>query len=419
MLRSLRSLGVLTLGLALLTGCGSSGSGGGSPSAGSGTATGSGSAEPSASAGPESPAPTPTPSPESPTPTPTPTPGPESPSPTARPGDAELAGRRIVYSYPGTTVPEALLQRVRQGRVAGVIFFAENVGSDASALGTAVARLRAAEAQSPSPRTLLLMTDQEGGLVRRVPGGPAQSAKDVGRAADPVAAATRTGQEAAAALTRYGLNLNLAPVLDVYRTPGDFADSAQRSYSTDPATVGKLGSAFLKAQQDAGVAATAKHFPGLGSAPAGANTDEKPVTLDVPLNRLRAVDERPYRDAIAADVRLVMFSWAIYPELDPDHPAGMAGSIVRDELRTRLHYDGVTVTDALEAKALDSYGGTGPRALAVAHAGVDLLLCSGRDVAQGDAAAAALTAALGTGELDRDDFTASANRVDALRGTLK
>ncbi|MFF4340100.1 glycoside hydrolase family 3 N-terminal domain-containing protein [Kitasatospora sp. NPDC001540] len=414
MLRSLRSLGVLTLGLTLLTGCGSSGNGGSSPSGTAGT-TSSG-AGPSSSSPSPTPTPTPTPSPSpSPSPTPSPTPS-RTPAPT---DDAQLVGQRIVYSYPGTTVPDALLQRVREGRVAGVIFFAENVGTDASALRTAVARLREAEQQSPSPRPLLLMTDQEGGLVRRVPGGPQQSAKDVGRSADPVAAATRTGGEAAAALRQYGLNLNLAPVLDVYRTPGDFADSAQRSYSTDPAVVGRLGSAFLKAQQGAGVAATAKHFPGLGSAPAGANTDEQPVTLNTSLDRLRTVDERPYRDAIAAGSKLVMLSWAIYPALDPGTPAGMSGTIVRDELRSRLGYRGVTITDALEAKALDPVGGTAQRALAVAHAGVDLLLCSGRDVAQGDSAAAALGAALASGELDRADFTASANRVDALRTSLK
>ncbi|GAA2123180.1 hypothetical protein GCM10009759_74130 [Kitasatospora saccharophila] len=412
-MRSLRSLGVLTLGLTLLTGCGSSGNGGSAPSGTSSSPAPSPTPTPSPS---PTPSPTPTPTP---TPSPTPTPEPSSATPTGGVSDARLAGQRIVYSYPGTTVPDTLLQRVREGRVAGVIFFAENVGTDATALRTAVDRLREAAGQSPDPHPLLLMTDQEGGLVRRVPGGPAQSAKDVGRSADPVAAATRTGGEAAAALSQYGLNLNLAPVLDVYRTPGDFADSAQRSYSTDPAVVGRLGSAFLKAQQGAGVAATAKHFPGLGSAPAGANTDEQAVTLNVSLNQLRSVDERPYRDAIAAGVKLVMFSWAVYPALDPDAPAGMSGTVVRDELRGRLNYDGVTITDAIEAKALDPVGGTAKRALAVAHAGVDLLLCSGRDVAQGDAAAAALSSALGSGELDRADFTASANRVDALRGSLK
>ncbi|MFD7643688.1 glycoside hydrolase family 3 N-terminal domain-containing protein [Kitasatospora sp. NPDC059795] len=407
---SSRSVGLLlVLGLALAAGCGSPGN------AGSG-----GSPSPSPTAG--------SPEPESPSPSPSPSlsasPSPSAsasltPAPASAASSAELAGQRIVYSYPGTTPPAALLQRIREGRVAGVIFFAENVGSDPSVLRTAVNQLRQAEQQAPNPRPLLLMTDQEGGLVRRLPGGPGQSAKDVGRAADPTAAATATGGQAAATLSGFGLNLNLAPVLDVYRTPGDFADSAQRSYSTDPAVVGRLGSAFIKAQQGAGVAATAKHFPGLGSAPAGANTDEEPVTLNVSLDTLRTVDERPYRDAVAADVKLVMLSWAVYPALDPGTPAGMSGTVVRDELRGRLNYQGVTVTDALEAKALDPVGGTAKRALAVAGAGVDLILCSARDVGQGDQAAAALAGALDSGDLDRDAFTASADRVEALRGSLK
>ncbi|MFD8482160.1 glycoside hydrolase family 3 N-terminal domain-containing protein [Kitasatospora sp. NPDC059673] len=403
---SLRSVGLLTLGLALAAGCGSPGN---SPSPSPTTS----SAEPATSEQPASPSPSPS--------SPSPSPSSPSPSPTSAPsaGAADLAGQRIVYSYPGTTPPAALLQRIREGRVAGVIFFAENVGTDPAVLRTAVSQLRQAEQQAPHPRPLLLMTDQEGGLVRRLPGGPAQSAKDVGRAADPTAAATATGGQAAATLAGFGLNLNLAPVLDVFRTPGDFADSAQRSYSSDPVVVGKLGSAFIKAQQGAGVAATAKHFPGLGSAPAGANTDEEPVTLTVPLNQLRTVDERPYQDAVAADVKLVMLSWAVYPALDPGTPAGMSGPIVRDELRGRLNYQGVTITDALEAKALDPVGSTGKRALAVASAGVDLILCSARDVAQGDQAAAALAGALDAGDLDRDGFTASANRVDTLRDSLK
>ncbi|MEV4560125.1 glycoside hydrolase family 3 N-terminal domain-containing protein [Kitasatospora sp. NPDC049285] len=410
---SLRSVGVLALGLVLLTGCGSSGSGAGAGSAPaspspSAPATSSASAEPSGSTAVTTTQPA----------TPTPSASP-SPSPGSKWTPEQLAGQRIVYSYPGTVPPAALLDRIRAGRVAGVIFFAENVGADPSVLRGAVDQLRQAQRESPVAQPLLLMTDQEGGKVRRLPGAPVESARQVGLSADPVAAATRTGGAAAANLTGYGLNTNLAPVLDVFRTPGDFADSLQRSYSNDPATVGRLGSAFIRAQQGAGVAATAKHFPGLGTAPAGANTDEEPVTLPVALDRLRAVDERPYQDAVAAGVRLVMLSWAIYPALHPGVPAGMSSVAIQDELRGRLHFTGVTITDAIEAQALAPVGSTADRALAAASAGSDLLLCSARDVAQGDQAAAALATALSAGRLNRDAFTASVDRITALRGTLK
>src|SRR5262245_41426148 len=75
----------------------------------------------------------------------------------------DLAGQRVIYSYPGLVPPDSLLQRIRAGQVAGVIFFGENISST-SQITSVVQQLRAAEAQSPTPRPLLLMTDQEGGL---------------------------------------------------------------------------------------------------------------------------------------------------------------------------------------------------------------------------------------------------------------
>ncbi|WP_326950648.1 beta-N-acetylhexosaminidase [Amycolatopsis sp. NBC_01307] len=329
----------------------------------------------------------------------------------------QLAGQRVIYSYPGLTPPDALLQRIRAGEAGGVIFFGENVQSSQQIAGV-VRQLRAASAQSPVPRPLLLMTDQEGGQVRRLPGEPALSEKQVGQAADPVAAATAAGTGAGRTLTAAGMNVNLAPVLDVYRQAGDFIDRYGRSYSNDPAVAGRLGAAAVTAQQATGVAAAAKHFPGLGSAPASANTDVAPVTLTVPLPELRAKDEAPYPTAIRAAVDLVMLSWAVYPALDAGRPAGLSPVVVRQELRQRTGFSGVTITDALEAGALNGYGTTGNRAVLAAGAGTDLILASARDVAQGDSAADALAGALGNGTLPSADFTASVDRISALRSRL-
>ncbi|MEV0531664.1 glycoside hydrolase family 3 N-terminal domain-containing protein [Kitasatospora sp. NPDC050463] len=328
-----------------------------------------------------------------------------------------LAGRRIVYSYPGPVPSPAVLRAIREGRAAGVILFAENA-PDQAQLHAAVAQLRQAAAEAPDPRPLLLMTDQEGGLVRRLPGPPELSARRTGLAADPIAEAARSGADAGRTLADAGLNVNLAPVLDVYDAPDNFIDHHERSYGQEPAFVARLGSAFLTAQQGLGVAATAKHFPGLGSAAGGLNTDERAVTLPVPLAELRARGEEPYRAAIAAGVRLVMASWAVYPALDPDRPAGFSPAVVQGELRDRLGFRGVTVTDALEAGALTPYGDAGARAVAAAGAGMDLLLCSGRDAEQGEAAAAALATALDTGGLDRAAFVGAVHRIDDLRATL-
>jgi beta-N-acetylhexosaminidase len=332
---------------------------------------------------------------------------------------AQLAGQRVIFSYAGQAPPAVLLSLISRGEVAGVIFFKGNIASEAQIAGV-IRQLEAADAAATNPvRTpLLLMTDQEGGLVRRLPGAPFLSEKQIGASPNPAAAARTAGAEAAANLRGVGMNVNLAPVLDVYRTAGDFDDQFGRSYSSDPRTAAALGADFIAAQQAGGVAATAKHFPGLGTAATKEDTDLRPVTLDVPAATLRAVDELPYPAAIGARVKLVMVSWAVYPALDPARPAGLSAQIVEGELRGRLGFAGVTITDALEADALDPYGSIAHRAVLAAQAGMDLILCSARSTTEGTECLSGLEGGYATGALTRVGFQAAAARVMALRASL-
>jgi beta-N-acetylhexosaminidase len=342
------------------------------------------------------------------------------PGPHARPAsltNRQLAGQRVIYSYPGLTLPAGLLSTISAGEAAGVIFFGENISSS-SQIASVIDQLAQANAASPVQAPLLLMTDQEGGQVRRLPGAPDLSEKQVGESADPQSSASQAGTEAGQNLAGVGMNVNLAPVLDVFYEAGNFIDEYQRSYSDDPDTVSALGQSFVSAQQSTGVAATAKHFPGLGAATESQNTDEGPVTLTQSLSQLRSVDEYPYKAAIAAGVELVMVSWAVYTALDSAQPAGLSSVVIQQELRQRLGFTGVTVTDALEAGAINSSYSTGERALLAAGAGMDLLLCSARDTTQGDAAATSLATAYANGQLASTDFNAAVQRVTALRTSL-
>jgi beta-N-acetylhexosaminidase len=262
------------------------------------------------------------------------------------------------------------------------------------------------------------MTDQEGGEVRRLPGAPTMSEKQIGASKKPVSAASSAGTGAGQNLAGVGMNVNLAPVLDVYYKSGNFIDQFQRSYSSNASVVTSCGMAFISAQQKTGVAATAKHFPGLGSATTSQNTDAGPVTLDVSLSGLRAKDEAPYPVAITAGVKLIMASWAVYPALDASKPAGLSPAVIQGELRARLGYQGVTVTDAIEAGALAAFGSYGQRAVLAAQAGMDLLLCSAQDPSEGQAVVTALASALDGGQLDPATFNAAAQRVTALRNGL-
>ncbi|AEF40785.1 glycoside hydrolase family 3 N-terminal domain-containing protein [Hoyosella subflava] len=303
---------------------------------------------------------------------------------------APLAGaRRVIYSYPGATPPPELFDRIRRG-IGGVIFFGENITSGGQ-IADVVRQLTLTALGSGY--VLRLFVDQEGGMVKRLPGGPAMSAKQVGAQPDPGAAGGTQGTEAAMALLAAGMNANLAPVMGVYRSEGDFLDQYERSFGMNKETVAQAGSAFIRATQSMGVSACAKHFPGLGAASADENTDLGPVTIDLPEHVLSDIDEFPFRAAVEAGVQMVMPSWAVYPSLDPARPSGMSSEILRGRLRGRLGFRGLIVTDAVEAGALAQYGSTGNRAVTAVDAGVDLLCCSARDVAQGDEAAQALVMA--------------------------
>ena len=331
----------------------------------------------------------------------------------------QQVGQRVIFSYPGATPSDEMFQLIKDGLVGGLIFFGENIVSLAQ-ISDVVSELKAAHAQSPTSGTpLILTTDQEGGFIRRLRGQmPILSEKAIGEAADPLAEATAAGNGAGLALQHVGMNLNLAPVEDVYREEGNFDDQWQRSYSSDPAVCGALGAAFVRAQQATGVAATAKHYPGLGWATRDENTDLGVVTLNQPAAEIRAVDEYAFAPVIEAGVQLVMTSWATYPAIDPDYPAGLSKIFVGGELRGRQHFRGVTITDALEAGALAPYGDTGERSVLSAAAGMDVLLCSGRDVGQGQDAISGVAAAAQSGRLNPGHFKIALTRVRRLRDSL-
>jgi beta-N-acetylhexosaminidase len=339
----------------------------------------------------------------------------------ARLSVGQMAGQRVIYSYKGLSAPPDLLSAISHGEVGGVIFFSFNIASAAQLRGV-IAQLTAANASPDNPARnypLLLMTDQEGGLVKRVPwAGPSQSEAQIGAVADPAASASAAASQAAAGLRAVGINVNLAPVLDVYRQPGDFDDQYQRSYSMSPGIAGAAGAAFVSAQQAGGVAATVKHFPGLGAAGAAQNTDNGPVTISLPAGVLRSVDEAPYQPAIQAGARLAMVSWASYPALDPRLPAGLSPTIIQGDLQGRLGFGGVTITDALGAGALSAYGSLENKTMLAGRAGMDALLCTATMPLPGSECVAGLADGYLDGALPPMAFKAQLAQLLQLRASL-
>jgi beta-N-acetylhexosaminidase len=144
------------------------------------------------------------------------------------------------------------------------------------------------------------------------------------------------------------------------------------------------------------------------------------VELGVPPSELRQLDEEPYRSAISAGVKLVMVSWAVYPAIDPRLPAGLSPRVIGDELRTRLGFRGVTITDSLGAGAVSRFGSYAQRGILAARAGDDLILCAtmspgGNTPNEGIQVLNGLASALATHTLSRAAAEQAAARVIALR----
>jgi beta-N-acetylhexosaminidase len=321
----------------------------------------------------------------------------------------QLAGQRLVAGFSGSSAPASLRRMIRGGELAGVILFSENLPTRAA--GRRLVRDLEAIPRPPGLRDpILVMIDQEGGLVKRIGGAPTASAAEMGvRGA---AFSSEQGRLTARNLRDVGVNVDLAPVLDVARPGGTIADT-DRGFGSTAASVSAVAVPFAEAMREGGVAATAKHFPGLGAA--RLNTDFAVQRIGLSKRALRRVDEAPYRRFVASGGELVMLSTAIYPAFSPK-PAAFSRSIATGELRTRLGFEGVSITDALETVAVEDFGGPAKAGLAATRAGVDLLLY----VEPGAAARAhrALLRGLRAGSLSRAGFEASVSRVLRLRHRL-
>jgi len=320
----------------------------------------------------------------------------------------QLVGQRMVFAYDGLTPPPQLRSRIRRGEAAGVIVFARNVRSGAQLRAT-VRDLQAI----PRPRALraplIVMTDQESGPVRRIAGPPAVAAAQTGG----VDAARADGRATARTLRGAGVNMDLAPVADVGR-PGAALVRERRTHGRAPRTVSRLVRAFAAGLRAGRVRATAKHYPGLGAA--RVNTDAAPQRIDLPLDELRRVDEPPFVSLIDAGVDAVMLATAVYPALD-ERPAALSPPWVQGELRGRLGFDGVTISDDLQTPAVSAYGSIARRAVLAARAGIDVPLFVG-EYRSGALAAAGLLRAARRGQLPRAELEAAARRVLALRARL-
>lgn len=328
-----------------------------------------------------------------------------SPAPTVR----DLVGQRLVVAMAGTAPSSALLGRIGRGEVGGVILFGGNVRSPAQVRALTGSLHRAAE-RGGRPR-LLVVVDQEGGDLRRLRWAPpARSAAELGRRSLPSTRAA--GRDAGRALRRAGIDVDLAPVADVPRVAGSFLAEQERAFSADPRRASTHATAFARGLAEAGVLATAKHFPGLGGAVG--NTDLAAVSITGSPTAL-AADLASFRALVAAGVPIVMLSSAVYPAYGQE-PA-LWTPAVHHLLRATLGFAGVTISDALEAVASTRGRPLPSVAVLAARAGTDLLLLAG-DERSTSGVFDALVSAARDGRLSRAGLERSHRRIVTLKAAL-
>lgn len=312
----------------------------------------------------------------------------------------QQVGQVTISSFPGTAPPAYIRRRLRARETAGVILFGGVNGGDRASWRRLTRLL-----QGAAGGRALVMVDQEGGDIRTLEyAGPASGQPFQGSPAEVRRSARAAGRQLRAA----GVRVNLAPVADVPRAGSVMAT---RSFAGDERGIAARTRASIRGLREAHVGATAKHFPGLGAA--RVNTDDGPATVQTPIDR----DLVPFRAAIAEGVPLVMLSHASYPALDGNRIASQSREVVTGLLRDRLGFEGVIVTDSLEAAAVLAESGIAEAAERSIRAGADLILMTGsaswKDVYPRLLATARRDPAF------RARIRASAARVLALKAALR
>lgn len=290
----------------------------------------------------------------------------------------DKVGQVFMLGFPGSdaTAARPMLTELR----AGGIVLTSNV-SDASSAETLTSGLQTmANADGLLP--LLISVNHEGGSVQPITGGmtsfgPQFELGKVQPADVAVAAACRRGDVHGQELAEIGINMNLAPDLDVWDNPANTV-IGDRSFSSDPSTAAMLGAAYIEGLQRHGVLAVGKHFPGHGS-----STDDSHETLPIVMHDRAWLDSHelvPFEAAINASVAAIMVGHLSFPLIDPvaDRPSSLSPVFVSGMLRTDLGFDGLVVTDDLgQMRAVTAGYTPGDAAIQSLQAGSDVLLVVG------------------------------------------
>lgn len=288
----------------------------------------------------------------------------------------QAAGQRIMAGFHGMKLNDELKFLIDRLKVGGIILFARNIENrcQLNRLCTDAQDYARSCGQPP----LFIAVDQEGGCVARLrppefpnfPGAPAIKTNED---------AIEFGELASRELNEAGINMNMAPVLDVAPAQID-SIMKERVFGHDPVTVGRIGSVLIDTMQKNGIMAVAKHFPGIGRTVSDSHIDRP--DLDTSLESLEKFDLAPFSTAIKHDVAGIMLSHIRYTSIDPAWPASLSTTLASSILREKLGFSGLVMTDDLDMGAIKNHYGVKIAIQKIMDAGIDIaLIChTGEDI---------------------------------------
>jgi beta-N-acetylhexosaminidase len=322
---------------------------------------------------------------------------------------------RMMLAFDGDRVPRWMATRLRSAPAAGVTLFRHHNVRSPGQVRELTDALQDAAAEFPGP--LLVAADQEGGQLLALGGETTAFAGNMALGAvDDLALTEAVGAAIGREARAMGVNLVYAPVMDLASEPRNAAIGT-RSFGDDPALVARHGAALIRGLQSAGAAATAKHFPGHGEM-----AQDTHLALGVVELSREDLDHRtlvPFRAAIEAGVKVMMSGHVAVPALTGDStlPATLSRVAMHGLLRTELGFDGLSISDALDMRAIAQGAAQAVEVIAAIRGGLDLLLCSPWRTSQ-RRVESTVAAAASRGLFEADEMAASTARLAVLRRWL-
>ena len=283
----------------------------------------------------------------------------------------EKIGQLLLIGIKGYILSEEMKSMIKEYKFGNFILFAYNI-KDLNQLENLTRDIHNEVIKSLGIIPFIAI-DQEGGIILRIKDKHTYYPGSMTLASTNISNAEKIGHMMGRDLLSLGINMNLAPVLDVNNNPKNPIIGI-RSYSDNPETVSKFGNSLIKGMQEEGIIATCKHFPGHGDVEMDSHLGLPKLNFDI--SRMDKIELKPFKDAINNGVKNIMTAHIIFKEIDNENPATLSENILKGILRNKLKYNGIITSDCMEMKAISEGITTSIGAMKGLKAGIDLVCIS-------------------------------------------